>query len=201
VPIGTWVLEEACRTAAAWQQQGLEPGMVSVNVSALQFARLNFAQTVTEILERTGLPATALELELTESMVMADAEESARQMWRLKDVGVHLAIDDFGTGYSSLSYLHQLPIDTLKVDQSFVALLRKQEASKSIVESIITLARALGVQTVAEGVETAEQWKQLRALGCDHFQGYWFHRPMPRTEVEVLLRTVRAESAETTSGL
>jgi diguanylate cyclase (GGDEF)-like protein/PAS domain S-box-containing protein len=187
VPIGTWVLEEACRAAAAWQSAGLEPGIVSVNVSALQFARLNFADTVAETLARTGLPASCLELELTESMVMADVAESTRQMQKLKALGLRLAIDDFGTGYSSLQYLHHLPIDTVKIDQSFVAELGDTAKVLPIVEAIIVLAHALDIELVAEGVESEEQRQQLVAKGCHYLQGYLLGRPVPAARAKELL--------------
>jgi diguanylate cyclase (GGDEF)-like protein/PAS domain S-box-containing protein len=189
VPIGTWVLEEACSTAAKWRARGLEAGVVSVNVSALQFAQPNFADTVAQTLTRTGLPASCLELELTESIVMADVAESTQQMKRLKDIGVGLAIDDFGTGYSSLKYLHHLPIDTLKIDRSFVSELGDAARVRPIVEAIIALAHALGIKLVAEGVETEEQQQQLIAMGCHHLQGYLLQRPLPASQVEALLHS------------
>jgi diguanylate cyclase (GGDEF)-like protein/PAS domain S-box-containing protein len=187
VPIGNWVITEACKTGAAWKRQGLAPITICVNVSAVQFQRSSFADIVADVLERTGMPANMLELELTESVIMSDVKDSALQMERLKRIGVRIAIDDFGTGYSSLSYLHQLPFDTLKIDRSFIDKLSASSDTRPIVAAIIALARALSVKTIAEGVETEAQKSELCNLRCDLFQGYLFARPLPIVEAEKLL--------------
>jgi diguanylate cyclase (GGDEF)-like protein len=179
IPLGEWVLREVCRQGNEWQDAGYPAASIAVNISALQFARDDFAETVAQILEETGYPAEQLVLELTESIVMNDFTESARQMKRLKRLGVRFAIDDFGTGYSSLSYLHRLPIDVLKIDRSFMETLNEADGTGPIVEAVLSMAHTLGLQVVAEGVETAEQLETLRLDGCDVIQGYFFSRPVP----------------------
>ena len=179
VPIGAWVLAEACRQNAAWQASG-RPGMkVAVNVSPMQFARADFAETVSQALAQSGLEPPLLELELTENVVMRDIEESVRQMERLRALGVSISIDDFGTGYSSLSYLRRLPIDTLKIDQSFLQDLGNESNTVPLVQAIVTLAHGLGLTVVAEGVENRRQFEVLRSVGCDKFQGYLLGEPLP----------------------
>jgi diguanylate cyclase (GGDEF)-like protein len=178
VPIGEWVLREACRQNRKWQEAGYSPTSIAVNLSALQFARNDFADTVAEILSESGQAGDALVLELTESIVMRDFTESARQMKRLKLLGVRIAIDDFGTGYSSLSYLHRLPIDVLKIDRSFMENLNEADSTRPIVEAVLSMAHTLGLLVVAEGVETAEQLCTLEESNCDLIQGYFFSRPV-----------------------
>ena len=195
VAIGTWVLSEACRQAALWCDAG-RPVRVAVNVSPLQFARPDFFETVRQALNGAGLAPQLLEVELTESLVMRDPDESARQMEQLRTLGVRVAVDDFGTGYSSLSYLHRLPIDALKIDRSFVAELEARRGTQALVQAIVALAQALDLTVVAEGVETAVQLEFLRTLGCDLAQGYLFARPMPADEVSAFL-TVPGETSET----
>ena len=179
VPIGEWVLREVCRQQKEWQKAGLPAVSVSVNISALQFVRDDFADTVRLILEETEQSAENLVLELTESIVMHDFAESALKMKRLKALGVRMSIDDFGTGYSSLSYLHRLPLDELKIDRSFMENINESEGSRPIVEAVLSMAGALGLRVVAEGVETAEQLSTLCEFGCDCIQGYYFSRPVP----------------------
>jgi diguanylate cyclase (GGDEF)-like protein len=188
LPIGRWVLHEVCRQQRAWQQAGCEVVPVSVNISSIQFARNDFSNEVAEILAEEGVPPSLLELELTESLVMQDFAESARQMQKLKDLGVRIAIDDFGTGYSSLSYLHRLPIDVLKIDRSFVELITEPEGTRPIVDAVISMAQALGLRVVGEGVETLEQMEALRKGGCDMLQGYLFSKPVPAEQVLQYLR-------------
>jgi EAL domain-containing protein (putative c-di-GMP-specific phosphodiesterase class I) len=195
VPIGRWVLETACRRAARWRRAavkaGRTPPSVSVNLSARQFNSDELVDDVTRILEETGLEPTALELEITESVVMDQSEAGVRALRQLRDLGVHLVLDDFGTGYSSLSYLKHLPLDTIKVDRSFVAGL-DGTADRSIVDAVIALAHGLGIGVVAEGIETASQLERLRELGCDLGQGYLFSRPVPADRVARLLRKGRS---------
>ncbi|WP_181391975.1 EAL domain-containing protein [Deinococcus irradiatisoli] len=195
VAIGEWVLAEACRQAAAWYRLG-QPIRVAVNVSALQFSRPDFFQTVEQALSGAGLDPSLLEVELTESLVMHDPGESARQMEQLRALGVRVAVDDFGTGYSSLSYLHRLPIDVLKIDRSFVAELEAPRGTQALVQAIVALARALDLMVVAEGVETDAQLAFLNELGCDLVQGYLFARPMPTREVSAFLTMHGTSSTE-----
>ena len=190
VPMGVWVLREACRQVSEWKGAGMQVVPIAVNVSALQFARADFADAVQIVLAETGVAPALLELELTESLVMANVEDSANQLRRLKQIGVRIAVDDFGTGYSSLSYLHQLPLDTLKIDRSFVGRLTEQEGTHSIVQAIVELGHSLGLKVVAEGVETADQLRILSRLGCDLMQGYLFARPKIAAETALLLQVV-----------
>ena len=186
VPIGAWVMKEACRQAAAWQRAGLQPVKVAVNVSALQFYFADVVQLVRECLAQSGLAANYLEIELTESLVMRNSEESLRQIRELRELGVTVAIDDFGTGYSSLSYLHKLPVDSLKIDRSF---LEHSDARSraAFVQAITMLAHNLGLSVVAEGIENIEQLEDLRAAGVDFAQGYLIGKPMPRDAARELL--------------
>ncbi|MGZ4823350.1 MAG: putative bifunctional diguanylate cyclase/phosphodiesterase [Terriglobales bacterium] len=194
VPIGDWVLRQVCRQSVEWRQQTDISLMVAVNVSALQFNRIDFADSVAKILTDTGADPSRVELELTESLVMNNVEDSARQMQSLKMLGVQIAVDDFGTGYSSLSYLHRLPINTLKVDRSFVEKIAEPGGTRPIVETIMSLARSLNLRTVAEGVETPSQLQIMRELGCDLIQGFLFSRPIAASGVLEMLRA-RADSA------
>jgi diguanylate cyclase (GGDEF)-like protein/PAS domain S-box-containing protein len=187
VPLGGWVLAEACRQNAAWQRRGLAPVTVAANVSPMQFARADFVETVSQALAHSGLDPSLLELELTESVVMRDVEESARQMERLRALGVGIAIDDFGTGYSSLSYLRRLPIDTLKIDQSFLKELETDDTTLILVHAIVAVAHSLKLTVVAEGVENERQLAALRSAGCDRIQGYLLGEPLPQQDVEELL--------------
>jgi diguanylate cyclase (GGDEF)-like protein len=188
-PLGAWVLEEACATAQRWRMDHPElRGMVlAVNLSSRQLTQSDLVPTVERILESSGFPASLLCLEITESVLMNDAEDTTRVLTDLKRLGVRLAVDDFGTGYSSLSYLTRFPIDVLKVDRSFVANLSEQADSWSIVAAVIGLSRSLGLSTVAEGVEDEAQASILRSLGCELAQGYHYARPQPAEDVEALL--------------
>jgi diguanylate cyclase (GGDEF)-like protein len=183
LPIGTWVLREACRQNVAWQRAGYAPIRMAVNVSALQFARPDFVQTVSETLDESGLAPRWLELEVTESLLMRDIDAVRLRLSELRKVGVAISIDDFGTGYSSLSYLQQLPIDSLKIDRAFVRELKAAVDTASpaatLVRTILSLAHNLGMQVVAEGVETPEQRDFLHSAGCELGQGYLFAKPMP----------------------
>lgn len=188
LPIGRWVLKEVCLQLRAWQHAGCEVVSVAVNISAIQFARNDFSNEVAEILAEAGVPPCLLELELTESLVMRDYAESIRQMRNLKDLGVRIAIDDFGTGYSSLSYLHRLPIDTLKIDRSFVEMITEPEGTRPIVDAVISMAQAFGLRVVGEGVETLGQMQALCNGGCDMIQGNLFSRPVPGEQALQFLR-------------
>ena len=197
IPIGAWVLSEACIQTKAWQQAGLGDLRVAVNLSARQFTQKNLVQSIADVLHATGLEPRFLELELTESMVMNDVDNAITILRNLKGLGIHIAIDDFGTGYSSLSYLRRFPIDVLKIDQSFVNDLMVDADDAAIVVSIISLAHSLRLQVVAEGVENAEQLAFLRAHGCDQMQGYHFSRPIAADEFECLLRADQPFSTTT----
>ncbi len=188
VPIGTWVLREACRQLQRWLDGGHPAVRMSVNISALQFARDDFADTVAKIITECKVPPDQLVLELTESVVMEDYETVVRQMNLLRQCGVHIAMDDFGTGYSSLSYIHRIPVDVLKIDRSFVERLAEPEGTRPIVEAVIAMAKHLGMSVVAEGVETTEQHVILENAGCNGFQGYLFARPLQPEDAENCLR-------------
>ena len=183
IRLGAWVLGEACQECRAWQDQGLNSVRVAVNVSPLEFTRVNFVESVLSSLDAAGLPGELLELELTEGMLMRDVEGSIRKMARLRERGVRISIDDFGTGYSSLGYLPRLPADTLKIDRSFVRELGVNSTAYSLIEGIISLSHSIGKRVIVEGVETEWQLDTLRQLGADEIQGYLFGRPAPRPEL------------------
>lgn len=185
--LGAWVLHEACRQNKAWQDAGLPPICISVNISARQLLEKSFVEQVIQVLESTGLSPRHLELELTESAVMANSEETVRKLIRLKELGVSISVDDFGTGYSSLSYLKHLPIDCIKVDRSFVRDIVSDSDDAAIVGAIIAMAHALGLRVIAEGVETVEQLEFLRNQHCNEAQGYYFSRPLESLAFEELL--------------
>ena len=193
VPLGRWVLTEACRQVVNWSAQGVHgPITMAVNVSVSQFDRSDLAADVGEVLADTGMPAGQLCLEMTESVLMTDTEENLGQLVRLKALGLTLAIDDFGTGYSSLAYLRRFPVDTLKIDRSFVERLGEQTDGAALAETIVQLGRSLGMSTVAEGIEDYSQLAALREMGCDYAQGYYFSRPMKATEAVRLLQESNA---------
>ena len=195
VQLGQWVLEQAVAQARAWLEAG-QPAQVAVNVSALQFEQPGFVQEVASTLQRHGLPARLLELELTETILVRDAEEALNRLQALAALGVELSLDDFGTGYSSLTYLKRFPLHRLKIDRSFVmALSEESSADEAIVAAIVQMGHALGMEVVAEGVEQPALLTRLRALGCDHFQGFLYARPLPAAEVAPHLGRTLAPSA------
>ena len=189
VPVGRWVLAEACRQARAWDalHPGAAPATVAVNLSARQLAHPGIVADVEDALTAAGLPGERLHLEITEGAVMESGRAAVETLCRLKALGVRLSVDDFGVGYSSLSYLHRFPVDVLKVDRSFVAGLGQVGECGDIVRAIVGMAHGLGLDVVAEGVETAEQLAQVRALACDYAQGYFFSRPVSGDEAGALL--------------
>jgi diguanylate cyclase (GGDEF)-like protein/PAS domain S-box-containing protein len=187
VPIGQWVVEEACREAKGWQKDGRSPVKVAVNISGIQFMRADLAQVVEAALADSGLPASALELEITESIMITHVERCLESIRRIQIMGVSLAVDDFGTGFSSLAYLKRFQVDTLKVDQSFVRDVLRDSEGASIVRAIIELGRSLSLQTLAEGVELQEEADHLLAAGCRLAQGFLFARPMPAREFRAFL--------------
>jgi EAL domain-containing protein (putative c-di-GMP-specific phosphodiesterase class I) len=180
--IGAWVLRETCRQGREWIDQGLPPLTLSVNLSPHQFRFNDIQSTVRQALSESGFPPERLELELTESALMAREGEAAEKLERLREQGVRLAIDDFGTGYSSLSYLKRFPIHTLKIDRSFVRDVSTDPDDAAIVTAIVAMARSLNLHVTAEGVEADEQATFLRSLACHQAQGYHFGRPMPAAE-------------------
>jgi diguanylate cyclase (GGDEF)-like protein len=189
VQIGQWVLEEACAAVAKWQQQSPRHRnlSLSVNLSAKQVSQHDFLEQVESALSKSGLDARNLKLEITESVVMENAEAAAAMFKKLRALGVQLSIDDFGTGYSSLSYLHRFPLNYLKIDRSFVGRMTETSDNAEIVKTIVTLAHNLGMQAIAEGVETEEQLAKLRTIGCEYGQGYLFSRPIDCKSVTNLL--------------
>ena len=194
VPIGEWVLGEACRQLKAWRGQGLTELRMGVNVSVLQLLRGNLAAYLKRLLLVTELPADRIELELTESMVMQNAEQTTAMLDELRKLGVSLAIDDFGTGYSSLVYLKRLPIDTLKIDKEFIDDLTRDADDEAITSTIVSMGHSLGLTVIAEGVENEQQLEFLRALGCDEVQGHWLSRPIDAERCLAFVRAWRPES-------
>jgi EAL domain-containing protein (putative c-di-GMP-specific phosphodiesterase class I) len=189
VRIGTWVLDEAVHQASAWVAQlGLDRFGVAVNLSARQLTAPGLVTAVANVLERHRWPPAQLTLELTESILIDDAEATLRQLEELKRLGVKLAIDDFGTGYSSLSYLHRFPVDIVKVDRAFVSGLRADGEGSAVATAVVHMARALGLIAAAEGVEDERQLAGLRSLGCDWAQGFLFAAALPADEITELLR-------------
>jgi diguanylate cyclase (GGDEF)-like protein len=189
VPIGNWVLREACRQARAWVADGLPETAMAVNVSAIEFQSGTFVNDVRVVLDETGLDPSLLELELTEGVLMKQVGSTAAILQELRESGIQVAVDDFGTGYSSLSYLRKFPIDALKIDQSFVRHITATGDDTSIVTAVISMARSLKLRVIAEGVETLEQLDFLREHQCDEAQGFLFSRPVPPRQFAELLRT------------
>jgi diguanylate cyclase (GGDEF)-like protein len=188
LPIGAWVLREACEQARAWMDAGLPATSVAVNVSAMEFRNENFLDGLVAILSETGLDPRSLELELTESVLMKHAAATATILRTLRESGIRVAVDDFGTGYSSLSYLQKFPVDAVKIDQSFVRQISTAGDDTTIVKAVIGMARGLKLRVIAEGVETPEELAFLRAYRCEEAQGYYFSRPVPAQQFAMLLR-------------
>jgi len=193
IPIGQWVLREACERARAWNaaHPNSPPVTMSVNISSKQFAQPDLVIQIRRALQESGLDPALLKLEITESLAMSDAERSETILWLLKGLGIGLSIDDFGTGYSSLSYLRRFPVNTLKIDRSFIAGIGNDTESAEIVRTIVTLSHNLGLDVVAEGVETAEHAAMLKEFGCDFAQGYFYYRPLDQAAAEALLESQR----------
>lgn len=187
VPIGEWVLETACRQRQAWADAGFDSPIMAVNLSPIQFRQPELCEVIANVLERTGMPANKLELEVTESMLMHDLKDTINTLQRLKASGIYLSIDDFGTGYSSLSYLKGFPIDALKIDRSFVRDITANADDAAIATSIILMGRSLNMKVIAEGVETESQLAFLKVLQCDEIQGYLFSPPVPAEKAESFL--------------
>jgi EAL domain-containing protein (putative c-di-GMP-specific phosphodiesterase class I) len=194
VPLGRWVLAEACRQAQSWRLAGLtgDTFYISVNLSARQLQDAALVADVTAALRDSGLPARALVLEVTESAVIGDLDLAIAQLHALKDLGLRLAVDDFGTGYSSLSYLRNLPVDVVKIDKSFIDRITLDAEGAAMVRGVIDLSSALGLTSIAEGVEKGDQLALLEQLGCDSVQGYVFAKPMPGAEFVAALMAVHS---------
>jgi EAL domain-containing protein (putative c-di-GMP-specific phosphodiesterase class I) len=186
--VGRWALSQALADYRDWSARGSAVPRIAVNVSAIQLQQQDFVDTVVSAVQEAGDIPEALELEVTESLLMKDVQTSIRKLSILRGMGIRVAMDDFGTGYSSLSYIARLPIDAVKIDRSFVSGMVSSPQDKAIVTTILALAHSLGLEVVAEGVETAEQAQLLAALGCDKAQGYFYDRPLPAAGIEPLLR-------------
>jgi len=184
VPLGRWVLRESLRQLARWQRPGLK---MNVNLSARQFQDAALVTDVRDALAESGVDPACLTLEITESMLLQDIDAATDTLHALRRLGVRLAIDDFGTGYSSLNYLKRLPVDIIKIDRAFVTQVATDDGDKALVDAVVGLSQALRMQTVAEGIETDDQWTALRRLGCDFGQGFLFGRPVDPASIELLL--------------
>jgi diguanylate cyclase (GGDEF)-like protein len=190
--IGEWVIREACRQARAWQEEGVPSLRISVNLSASQFRQVGLVDSIRRALDDVGLLARYLEVELTESAVMSDPEQSVAILEQLSAMGVLVSVDDFGTGYSSMSYLRRFPIDKLKIDRVFINEIASRPEDASIVRAIVSLAHSLNLKVVAEGVETPAQLDFLKTAGCDEYQGYHYSRPLPADQFQRLIRDARS---------
>jgi EAL domain-containing protein (putative c-di-GMP-specific phosphodiesterase class I) len=201
IPIGEWVLFEACRQNKAWQDAGLHRAAVTVNVSAVQIEYQDVVALVRKTLNETGLEPDYLHIEVTESVVIRHHDTAIDTLRGIRELGVKIFLDDFGTGYSSLSYLRRFPIDTLKMDQSFVREVTENPDDAAIARAIISMAHALNMQVTAEGVETKEQFEFLRAEGCDSVQGHLFSKAVPAEELAEILRegSIQMERVEETA--
>lgn len=188
IDIGNWVLRQACLQAIAWQNMGLSPIQVGVNLSIKQLQKKDFLSSLQQVLDETGFDPHYLELEITEGIMMDNVEEKIILLNQFRQMGIQLSIDDFGTGYSALSYLKNLPIDTLKIDRTFIEYIVHNEQDQAIVASLISLSHSLNLTVIAEGVETKEQVDLLRSLGCDRIQGHFFYKALPSEDIEALLR-------------
>lgn len=192
VPIGTWVIEESLQAYAEWKRKYHYPLVMSLNISAIQYKQPNFIEQMLHLMDKYDVVPSEIELEITESVLIDDFTEVTEKLAVLRDIGIKISLDDFGTGYSSLSYLKGLPIDTLKIDKSFIDTVVTDENTRIITESIIYMVKKLGYETIAEGVETEEQYRYLNEIDCDNIQGYLLGKPMPSEKIESLLAEMTA---------
>ena len=192
VPIGTWVIEESLHAFAEWKRKYNYPLVLSLNISAIQYRQPDFIDNVLHLMNKYDVSPSEIELEITESVLIDDFAEVTRKLILLRDLGIKISLDDFGTGYSSLSYLKGLPIDTLKIDKSFIDTVVSDENTRIITESIIYMVKKLGYETIAEGVETEEQYHYLNEINCDNIQGFFLGKPMPSEKIETLLADMTA---------
>ncbi len=192
VPIGTWVIEESLKAYAEWKRKYHYPLIMSINISAIQYKQPDFIDKLLQILEKYEISPYEIELEITESVLIDDFKEITERLAVLRDIGIKISLDDFGTGFSSLSYLKGLPIDTLKIDKSFIDTVITDENTRIITESIIYMVKKLGLETIAEGVETEEQFQYLNEISCDIIQGFYLGKPMPAENIEKLLANMTA---------
>ncbi len=195
--LGAWVFREACKTLHAWHQDmaGGEKLTMSVNISAREFNEKGFVSQVKRVLEETRVDPSRVRLEITESVTMDDAEHAVHVLSELRALGLQLSVDDFGIGYSSLSYLHRFPLNVLKIDRSFVNDIVKNPESRDVITSIVSLARSMNLEVVAEGAECEEQVAELKKLGCDFGQGFVFYEPLPGDGVRTLFQTLEDQSS------
>ncbi|NVJ56790.1 MAG: EAL domain-containing protein, partial [Vibrionaceae bacterium] len=187
MPIGNWIIEKACYQFASWKNSGVLPDSfqrLAINISPLQFAQDSFVEHISGALTQAGISGDNIELEITENLLLENAESIIEKMLKLKELNIKISIDDFGTGYSSLRYLKHLSVDVLKIDRSFVAQLHLDESDQAIVDTIIMTAKRLNLDVIAEGVEDIHELETLKQLGCYHFQGYLFDKPLPAKELE-----------------
>lgn len=192
IPIGSWVIEESLKSYAEWKRKYHYPMIMSLNISAIQYKQADFIDNILHLLNKYDISPREIELEITESILIDDFEEITEKLVRLRDIGMKISLDDFGTGYSSLSYLKGLPIDTLKIDKSFIDTVISDENTQIITESIVYMVKKLGFETIAEGVETEEQFRYLNEIDCDNIQGFYLGKPMPSKDIENLLASVTA---------
>ncbi len=186
IPIGNWILEQACYQYAAWKRQGVLPPhfrRLAINISPLQFSQDSFVEHINHAMQQAGITGEHLELEITEGLLLENVESAIQKMVQLKKSKLSISIDDFGTGYSSLRYLKLLSVDVLKIDRSFVTQLHLDESDQAIVDTIIMIAKRLNLEVIAEGVEECQELETLKQLGCDQFQGYLFDKPLTAKEV------------------
>jgi EAL domain-containing protein (putative c-di-GMP-specific phosphodiesterase class I) len=200
VPLGDWVIDTACKAHREWKAKRIAPARIAVNLSPRQFLHAGLVKDTVRVLNETGCKPSYLELEITESMVMHDPAGAALLIQELKDMGVRIAMDDFGTGYSSLAHLKHFPIDSLKIDRSFISDLPGDSGNVAITDAIIAMARTLHLTVIAEGVETRAQFDFLRRLGCDEVQGFYFSPPVPFDEATTLLQEAAVAVLPTSSA-
>ena len=186
--IGDWVIRKVCRQGREWLEGGLAPVRISVNISALELTQDRFAERIADAIQSSGFDAKHLQIEVTETAVMSNMDDATRHLRKLEQLGVAVSVDDFGTGHSSLSYLHRLPIDSIKVDRSFVRQITQSEESEAIVRAIVAMANSLNLQVIAEGVETEDQLSAVAKVGCHFIQGYLFSRPLSSEAIPAVLR-------------